>query len=239
MNIHTPISKVLLHWRVIFLLMTIGLAFLAASLGLRDLLHDARIRNVVLEGDLKYLNKEQLHEELSHQFTGQFLKSTLGQIIKQVENHPWIADASVRRIWPDTLVVHITEQRPVAIYNDTQYLGQSGDLFEPPKSIVEKLPKLYGSLSEIIDIYSHFAVFRDRLIDFGQVVSVTRGLDQGWIVMLDRGIKLRLGCDDILGRLSRARDVMANLGQPHLKYLKEIDARYDNGVAITWETTND
>ena len=128
-------------------------------------------------------------------------------MISEVESHPWIASASARRVWPDTLLIEIAEQRPVAIYNDTQYLGLSGDLFEPPTPVNEPLPRLYGALSETMQIYSHYGVFSDRLSDFSEVASVSRGHDMGWQIVLDNGINLRLGRVDILGRLARARDV--------------------------------
>jgi hypothetical protein len=37
-----------------------------------------------------------------------------------------------------------------------------------------------------------------------------------------------------LGRLSRARDVLDRLDGEKLAKLQEIDARYDNGVALAW-----
>ena len=144
---------------------------------------------------------------------------------------------SEARLWPDTLLIQITEQRPVAIYNDTQYLGLSGDLFEPPTPVNEPLPRLYGALSETMQVYSHYEVFSDRLSDFSDVTSVSRGHDLGWQIALHNGINLQLGRVDILGRLARARDVLNHLDSDKLAKLQEIDARYDNGVALAWRVT--
>jgi cell division septal protein FtsQ len=77
-------------------------------------------------------------------------------------------------------------------------------------------------------------VFSDRLSDFSDVASVSRGHDLGWQIALHNGISLQLGRVDILGRLARARDVLNNLGGDKLAKLQEIDARYDNGVALAW-----
>ncbi len=234
MTIRTWAQKFLMHWKILLLLVGLGLTGSLAASGLNRLFADIEIQKVILEGDLKYLNKIELERELSVRFTGQFLDSALAQVISKVESYPWVADASVRRIWPDTLVVEVKEQRPVAIYNDTQYLGQSGDLFEPFDPADEPLPKLYGRLSEVSDVYGHFVVFTDYISDVGDVISVARGTDQGWVVVLDTGIRLQLGRSDILGRLSRARDVMFRLDPIQLDRVTEIDARYENGVAISW-----
>ena len=85
-----------------------------------------------------------------------------------------------------------------------------------------------------MQVYSHYGVFSDRLSDFSEVASVSRGHDMGWQIALDNGINLRLGRVDILGRLARARDVLKRLDDEKLAKLKEIDARYDNGVALAW-----
>ena len=227
-------NRTLTHWKVLMLLIGLGVTGSIAASGLSHLLQDVQIRQVQLQGDLRYLDAESLTRDLSIRFNGNYLETTLGQVISEVESHPWIAAASARRVWPDTLLIDITEQRPVAIYNDTQYLGLSGDLFEPPKPVKHSLPRLYGALSETMQVYSHYGVFSDRLSDFSKVISVSRGHDMGWQITLENGINVQLGRDDILGRLSRARDVLNRLDGEKLAKLHEIDARYDNGVALAW-----
>ncbi len=227
-------NRTLTHWKVLMLLIGLGVTGSIAASGLSHLLQDVQIRQVQLQGDLRYLDAESLTRDLRIRFNGNYLDTTLDQVISEVESHPWIAAAAARRVWPDTLLIEITEQRPVAIYNDTQYLGLSGDLFEPPKPVNEPLPRLYGALSETMQVYSHYGVFSDRLSDFSKVISVSRGHDMGWQITLENGINVQLGRDDILGRLSRARDVLNRLDGEKLAKLQEIDARYDNGVALAW-----
>ena len=227
-------NRTLTHWKIVLLLVGLGVTGSIAASGLSHLLKDVQIRQVQLQGELRYLDADQLMRDLSLRFNGNYLDATLGQVISEVESHPWIAAASARRVWPDTLLVEITEQRPVAIYNDTQYLGFSGDLFEPPAPVSEPLPKLYGALSETMQVYSHYGVFSDRLADFSQVASVSRGHDLGWQIELENRIRLQLGRTDILGRLARARDVLTHLDLERLAALEEVDARYDNGVALAW-----
>jgi len=227
-------NRTVTHWKLVLLVLGLGLTGSIAASGLSHLLKDVQIRQVQLQGDLRYLDAQALTRDLSIRFNGNYLETTLAQVISEVESHPWIASASARRVWPDTLLIEIAEQRPVAIYNDTQYLGLSGDLFEPPTPVNEPLPRLYGALSETMQVYSHYGVFSDRLSDLSEVASVSRGHDMGWQIALDNGINLRLGRVDILGRLARARDVLNRLDDEKLAKLKEIDARYDNGVALAW-----
>lgn len=227
-------NRTVTHWKLVLLVLGLGVTGSIAASGLSHWLQDVQIRQVQLQGDLRYLDARALTHDLSIRFNGSYLETALAQVIAEVESHPWIASASARRVWPDTLLIEITEQRPVAIYNDRQYLGLSGDLFEPPTPVNEPLPRLYGALSETMQVYSHYGVFSDRLSDFSEVASVSRGHDMGWQIALHNGINLRLGRVDILGRLARARDVLNRLDGEKLTKLKEIDARYDNGVALAW-----
>ncbi len=234
MNFRTTICNTLLNWKLLMLLLGLCLTGSIAASGFSHLLANVKIRHVQLHGDFKYLDVPKLTGELTIRFMGEYLEMTLAQVIDQVEKHPWVASASARRVWPDKLLIEIREQRPVAIYNDTQYLAFSGDLFKPPSPVSKPLPRLYGALSETMQIYSHYGVFSDRLSDFSKVFAVSRGHDLGWEIVLDKGINLQLGSSDILGRLARARDVLDRLSKDELMRLGEIDARYENGVALAW-----
>ena len=227
-------SRTLIHWKVLIILIGLGVTGSIAASGLSHLLKDIQIRQVKLLGDLRYLDAETLTKDLSVRFDGNYLDTTLTEVVSEVESHPWISNASARRVWPDTLLIEIIEQRPVAVYNDTQYLGSSGDLFEPPELVEKPMPRLYGALSETSQVYSHYRVFSDRLADLAKVTSVSRGHDLGWEIVMDQGFTLQLGRVDILGRLARARDILKQLDKDRLRQIRKVDARYDNGIALAW-----
>ena len=229
-------SRTLAHWKVLIVVIGLGITGSIAASGLSHLLKDTQIRQVQLLGDLRYLDVENLAKDLRIKFNNSYLDTTLAEVVSEVESHPWISAASARRIWPDTLLIEIVEQRPVAVYNDTQYLGLSGDLFEPAALVDEPMPRLYGALSETTQVYSHYSVFSDRLADFAKVTSVSRGHDLGWEIELEQGFTLKLGRVDILGRLARARDILIRLDMDRLRKLREVDARYDNGIALAWRS---
>ncbi len=237
MTVRQMANRTLMHWKALLVVIGLGLTGSLAASGFGHLLDQIEIRQVKLAGDLRYLDAAQLESELSQRFAGRYLETALGEVIVVVEDHPWIAEAAARRVWPDTLLIEVIEQRPVAIYNDTLYLGQTGDLFQPPVPVTDPLPKLYGALSETMQVYSHYGVFADRLSDLANVKSVARGQDMGWDVTLDSGVSLRLGRTDVLGRLARARDIMGRLSEEQLAQLAEVDARYGNGVALAWRET--
>jgi len=76
------------------------------------------------------------------------------QLTRKLETHPWIAKASVTRVFPHTLAIHIQERRAVAILQSTHtahFLDREGHILSPvPKPITSSLPVLIGLDSEAV-----------------------------------------------------------------------------------------
>lgn len=57
-----------------------------------------------------------------------------GAIRRQLQTHPWVKAAEVKRIWPDGLLIHVQEQQPQALVvlgaeNKFSYLNSKGTVF--------------------------------------------------------------------------------------------------------------
>ena len=105
MTVQQIATRTLTHWKVLLLVLGLGLTGSLAASGLGHLFEQIKIRQVVLDGTLNYLDQRALEDQLTRQFSGSYLETVLPQVVSAVEAHPWIADASVRRVWPDTLLV--------------------------------------------------------------------------------------------------------------------------------------
>ena len=71
-----------------------------------------------------------------------------GPIESALEDSPWIADASVRTELPDTIVLVVTERRPVGVIaamGDTSVLASDGTLL-PPSGSTSNLPTIHAGL---------------------------------------------------------------------------------------------
>jgi cell division protein FtsQ len=122
---------------------------------------------------------------------------------------PWVADAVVRRKFPDSVEVTLFEKRPFALWQNGESLavversgavipGQSGAGFP-------KLPILIGagapeSAAPLIDALSNQRAISARLR------GVERVGQRRWDLILDRGVRVRLpesGWEDQLAELER------------------------------------
>jgi len=60
---------------------------------------------------------------------GNYFTMRLDETRRVLENVPWVARASVRRIWPDRLHVTLVEHRALGVWDDGRLLSDSGELF--------------------------------------------------------------------------------------------------------------
>ena len=70
-------SRTFMYWRVLIILLGLGVTGSIAASGLSHLLKDTQIRQVKLKGDLRYLDPEILTKDLSSKFDGHYLDTCL------------------------------------------------------------------------------------------------------------------------------------------------------------------
>ena len=76
------------------------------------------LSKIVLEGELKYvsaLDVQRAFAKLQH--VGTFMSQDVKVLQDTVEAIPWVSHASIRKQWPDTVKVFLTEYKAVAIWN--------------------------------------------------------------------------------------------------------------------------
>ena len=67
-----------------------------------------------------------------------------------------------------------------------------------------------------------------------QVVEMRLNSDNDWQVVLNNGLKVQLGQNEILTRLQRFVKVYPKVFANGKKKAKTVDLRYANGMAIRW-----
>lgn len=213
-----------------------ALIFMAAAYLSTLWLMDQPIDAVVINGAFQRVSAMQLEESLAPHVKTGFLSADLGAMQRELVAVPWIAQASIRRRWPGTVEVSITEEEAVACWGERGLLNVAGELFVAEASHVPaELPRLAGpngSEARVADLYFRIA---KRLEQRG-LTAVALSLDGrgAWLLRLNNGIEVRLGAREIdlrLDRLFVALDRIVSRDGGAVGYL---DMRYTNGFAIGW-----
>ena len=80
--------------------------------------------------DLKHVNKLTLTQGVLGKIKGNFFTTDLEQVRTAFEAVPWVRRATVRREWPDQLIVEVEEHEALGTWGeDGRLLSVKGDVF--------------------------------------------------------------------------------------------------------------
>jgi cell division protein FtsQ len=194
------------------------------------------VRSVRIESPLKQVTQRQLRELVGAHVVSGFLRLDVEAIRGELEALPWVYRASVRRSWPDRLVVRIEEQQAVARWGNGGLVNRHGELFEPPGSDEwQQLPLLRGPQGTEKAVVAQYVQMIEMLTPLGLKVShLTMNERRAWSLRLTNRLQLALGRNDTYLRLLRFVRVYSEVLRPRLEAVDRVDLRYTNGFAVRW-----
>lgn len=169
-----------------------------------------------------------------------FISLDLAVVRERLETHPWIASASVRRQWPDRLQLSIVEEEPIARWRDSGFLNRSGVALQATDSnTLGHLPLLVGPQGSSRLVMSEFRDVSELL--FSQNLKVVAfSVDEHGVrsMTLDSGHPVMLGRGDVIAKVRRFLAIWQGELASRQQEIKAVDARYDNGVAVSWQKSD-
>lgn len=194
------------------------------------------VSSVKIEGEFNYLDKEQLRLQTMPVVNGGFFSIDLPAVRDALVNVPWVEDVSVRRQWPDGLLVRVIEKQPVVYWGKKAVLSSKGELFVPQKKLELEMPQLNGPDGQHQTMLKELARMQAWLLDTGLYIDAMN-LDarRSWTLQMSNGLELRLGRKQMHERLQRFASVYKNNLQAEKREIEHIDMRYTNGFAVAWK----
>ena len=219
--------------RIAAVLVLAGLAF--GGHGLFSLLN-APVEVVRVEGDLPEAGQARLREVLGAALPSGIFTLDVGALQARLAEESWVASASLRREWPDTLRVTVEPEVPVARWRDEALLSNRGRIIAPLwDNAPGTLPSLSGPEGSAPQLMATYLRVAEMLQSHQLTVARVEESAAGDIeVTLQGGVRLRLGTDAQVARLRRVDAVLSAALAAQLDRVDSIDARYDNGVAVAW-----
>jgi cell division protein FtsQ len=211
-----------------------GLA--AAYLGVTGLLNRP-IETLVFNGAFQRVSALQVEALVEPHARAGFLHTDLKAVRRTLTALPWVAEAEVRRRWPDTLEIRITEETPVACWGERGLLNAAGGLFLPEADHVPaELPRLRGPAGAEAQVTARYFQVQKELEHRGlAAVAMTLDARGAWTVRLANGIEVRLGAHSVEERISRLFRVLDGVVAQLSGDVDYVDMRYPNGFAIGWK----
>ncbi|MEM0912870.1 MAG: cell division protein FtsQ/DivIB [Pseudomonadota bacterium] len=192
------------------------------------------IQQIVFTGELNALDPNTLEQRIRQNFRQSFFSLDVNHVHDSLQNEPWIYRVSVRKRWPNALLIHVVEQEPVAFWNAEFLLNKYGETYVGKPDDME-LPRLYGpegSEKTALTGYTNM----QSLLDTSQQRIDDLYLSErfSWQVKLRNDVLLKLGRQEYVDRLQRYIDHYPVIVAQQ-KPIKYIDLRYDTGMAVGWE----
>lgn len=195
---------------------------------------DQPIRGYVIEGELTPKAKDELQRALSEHPVDGILSTSLADLTDRVRLFPWARHVSLRRLWPDRLVVSLRAANPVVQWGDSEYVSAYGDLMSLP-DVYPHLPKFEVALATPVEAMQVYWLL-DQISAADQMnLSGLQQDQQGhWTVRVAQGPDVLLGAKGLKGRMQRYLRVHRQVLALAAHSVDYVDARYDNGVAVKY-----
>ena len=193
--------------------------------------------SVRVTGEFRHLTREELSQAIAGEVRAGFYGVKVSAVRAAALALPWVRDVSVRRVWPDSLNVDVSEREASARWRGGGLLEADGTLFFPPEeSYPGSLPVLGGPEGTHGEVMERFQVWRGMLAPLGRPVhGVSLTPRRTWRIELDQGTALVVGSDADFPALAKFTQVGRAVLGARMSDIQQIDLRYTNGFAVQWK----
>lgn len=192
------------------------------------------LREVRIEGEFRHLRAAHLQSVVGALVAGGFFTIDVDAVRRGVMKDPWVEEAAVRRVWPDGLLVTITEREPYAYWGDAALLDASGVVFRPP---VEEFPpgliEFAGPEGTAKQVLARHAELERLVAPVGRRVTRLELNDRrAWRFTLAGDTTVIVGRADFEARVSRFVEQYGRTIGNRGADIEQVDLRYTNGFAV-------
>lgn len=248
---HAPRTMNLVSWT----LLTIGVSGVLVSLGFWLANQPSfGLRTVQVDASstgLTQIQEADIRDVLGQQISGTALTLDLQPLQAGLAQHPWVRQVSIRRVWPNRLLIRLEEHEAIGVWGDGRLVNRFGELFvgetqaalEHAKTKLGcQMPRLQGPVGTVTRVMARAQAAHQLASSRGQQIrGVTLTEQFAWQLELSQGHRIYLGREglptDWQSRLTAMFDSMPWLNTRVLKdqpmAVLSFDLRYANGYAFS------
>lgn len=203
-----------------------------------SVINKSPISSVKIEGAFQYISKERLKQVLTPQMQPGYFNADMNAIHEAIKTLPLVDTVDVKRVWPNTVYIKITEHKPVVRWGSNALLNNQGELLFPENiDDFKNLPLITGPEGQerkLLEIMKGvYIVLKDKSLQLAEFHVNER---RAWRIKLANGLEMQLGRKAPLENMQRFLKTMDLLGEERLAWIASVDTRYPNGYAVTWKS---
>jgi len=207
---------------------------------LRAMIPSETISDVRIVGSLRRVSHEDLTHAIAGRLRGGFFRVDISSVRESALVVPWVRDVSVRRVWPGELHLTVSEERPIARWENGGLVTEGGAVLPVRQGLAgiglpvfagprEAIPRLIDGLREFSSIFDGIGGGIDRL---------ERSAAGNWNLRFADGVRLVFR-DEQEEHVRRFAAVYLSALIGRRGSIERIDLRYPNGFAVRWREGGD
>lgn len=199
--------------------------------------NDFALEKVKVVATYEHLDSKMLQNIIESCVSTNFFDVDTANLRRELLRLPWVYRVSIRRKWPDTILVNIEEQKAIAQWKDEALLNIDGMLFTPPKETFPVgLPLLNGPEDDIQEVVNNYRKMEAMLETLGfKITQLAVDEQYVWRVTLNTEGNILLNSDNVLEDLQKFVDIYPKIIANHPNEVIEmVDLRYKDGMAVKW-----
>ena len=196
------------------------------------------LSQIIVQGEMNYIEPYSVRDAVNQLGTLQsFMLQDVNVIQKAISVLPWVSHVAVRKQWPDTIKVNITEYQPAAIWNGNHLLDVTGKVFNGKPTEVDDLSliSLNGPKGSEVLVIDTLRKMQQTLSPTKiQIEELTLTPRRAWQIITLDGVRIELGRESKYERLARFVHLFHKIKATG-RAIAYIDLRYDTGAAVGWQ----
>lgn len=193
-------------------------------------------RWVDVSAPFERVSAEQIRAAVAPAASSGFFSIDLAAARERVLALPWVAEAEVRKQWPDTLYVRVREREVLGHLGEEQLIDINGAIFQARGAGETRgLPQLDAAPAQMATLTEHYRRAQHDLEGMGRTIVGARLSPRGALeFQLNDGLTVQLGSRDVEARWSRFVRSLPNLATLDPRPIALADLRYTHGFAVRY-----
>ena len=199
---------------------------------------DKPLDKVELSAHFERVSTLEVEKVLANYKQSKFLSIDLHSLQKELEQVAWVDVAEVRRQFPASLMITLTEHVAAARWGESGLLNTRGELIlKQTRYLPPELPRLQGPDGTEWQVAQKYLELRKTVLGFGLNIEYL-GMDArgAWRFDLSNGMQVKIGREATDQRFYRFEKRVLPLIFKFEQGIKSVDMRYSNGFAVQWQT---
>jgi len=198
---------------------------------------DKPLDSVKLNARFERVSTLDVEKVLANYKHTKFLSVDLETLKNELQQVSWVDVAEVKRSFPKSLLITITEHVAAARWGNAGLLNTRGELIlKQARYLPPELPQLNGPEGSEWQVAQKYLEMRKTVLEFGLNIE-TFGMDArgAWSFALSNGTQVEIGREATDQRFYRFAKRVLPLLFTLEKNASVVDMRYSNGFAVKWQ----